>query len=195
VSGALFPGWRPDAAGQSTLARLLEQLCSRRPDDAPPLQRRRPDQWHATLCLVGYDLGHLVTPALHEAFADVGRAIPPHEVRIDRLAYWPQSGAVVALPGPGAVELQALCDATLAALRRQGIRPQQATTQPHVTLAYLPRRLPAQPWVEAIDGDAAALRVDAFELLFNPGGRYEALGRWTLSGDRLPQAPQQGSLL
>ena len=173
MSQALFPGWRPDAAGQAALARL---------------QLRRADQWHATLCFIGYDQRHLVTPALLAAFARVATAIPPHVFTLARAAYWPQSGAVVALPHH-CPALQTLCDATRDAIRGQRIRPAQVTTQPHITLAYLPRHLPAQAWLDAIDCTGAPLRVDCFELLFNPGGRYQALGEWPLRGQELPPPP------
>jgi len=193
VSLALFPGWRPDAGGLDGLATIAARLGEARPHDAPRLQPRRPDQWHATLCFIGYDLLHLATPDLHDALAEVGRRIPPHAIEIERIAYWPQSGAVVALPHD-CPALQALCDATRDAIRGRGIRPLQVTTQPHVTLAYLPRQLPAQPWLDAIDCSTAPLRVERFELLFNPGGRYDALAEWPLSGPPLPAAPEQPAL-
>src|SRR3546814_14410555 len=92
-----------------------------------------------------YAAGHLVTPALLDAFASAAARIPPHGFSIERLTYWPQSGAVVALPFD-CPPLQALCDATRDAIRRCGISPLQVTTQPHVTLAYLDRHLAAQAW-------------------------------------------------
>ena len=38
------------------------------------------------------------------------------------------------------------------------------------------------------------LAVEGFELLFNPGGRYDALGAWPLRGAALPSPPQQPTL-
>ena len=134
-----------------------------------------------------------MTPALLDAFAGVATCIPPHTCTVERVAYWPQSGAVVALPHACA-PLQALCDATIRAARRCGIRPKQVTTQPHVTLAYLERGLDEQPWLDAVDCAGAPLRIDRFELLFNPGGRYEALGAWPLLGTDLPAQPHQAGL-
>jgi len=75
---------------------------------------------------------------------------------------------------------------------RGGIPPEEATSQPHVTLAYLERGCAPQAWLEDVDCSAKALRVERFELLFNAGGRYGTLGTWTLSGAALPQ---QGQLL
>ena len=193
MSRALFPGWRPDAAGRERLSALAARLQSAPPDGAPRLQPRRPDQWHATLCFIGYDTPDAATPALHDALAGVARSIPPHAFTVERIAYWPQSGAVVALPHD-CPALQALCDVTRDAIRRCGIRPLQVTTQPHVTLAYLDRHLPAQPWLDGIDCDVGALCVERFELLFNPGGRYDVLGEWTLAGAGLPQEPEQARL-
>ena len=123
----------------------------------------------------------LATPALLQAFADVAACIPPHSFTIERLAYWPGSGAVVAVPHP-CPTLQALCDATHEALRRCGIEPRQATSQPHVTLAFMRRHHPPQLWVDGIDCTCAPLAIERFELLFNPGGRYEALAEWPLTG-------------
>ena len=135
-----------------------------------------------------------MTPTLLDALAGVAACIPPHAFTVERIAYWRQSGAVVALPHPCAA-LQALCDATHGAARACGIRPSQATTQPHVTLAFLERGLDAQPWLDGIDCTGAPLRVDRFELLFNPGGRYESLGDWPLLGRSLPPpAPSQPGL-
>ncbi len=193
MSRALFPGWRPDAEGIEGLATLAARLRDARPHDAPRLQPRRPDQWHATLCFIGYDLLELATPALHEALATVARQIPPHAFTVERIAYWSQSGAVVALPHD-CPALQALCDGIRDAVRRCGIRPLQVTTQPHVTLAYLDRHLPAQPWLDGIDCAGGPLRVERFELLFNSGGRYEPLGTWPLTGTALPAKPQQAQL-
>lgn len=193
MSGALFPGWRPDSAGRERLAELADRLRDARPVGAPRLQPRRPDQWHATLCFIGYDMQHMATPALHEALAGAARRIPSHAITIERIAYWSQSGAVVAVPHD-CPALQALCDATRDAIRGCGIRPLQTTTQPHVTLAYLDRHLPAQPWLDGIDCGVGTLRVERFELLFNPGGRYETLGEWTLTGAALPVAPEQTRL-
>ena len=194
MSRALFPGWRPEAGGVDRLAALAARLRDAHPEGAPRLQLRRPDQWHATLCFIGHDVLHLATPELHAALAEVADRIPPHAFAVDRIAYWSKSGAVVALPRD-CPALQALCDGTRDAIRRCGIRPLQVTTQPHVTLAYLDRHLPAQPWLEGIDCGVGDLRVDRFELLFNPGGRYEVLGSWPLAGTPLPAAPEQGQLL
>ena len=193
MSRALFPGWRPDADGIERLAALAARLRDAHPGGAPRLQPRRPDQWHATLCFIGYDLMELATPALHDALADVARHIPPHAFTVERIAYWAQSGAVVAVPHD-CPALQALCDATRDAVRCIGIRPLQVTTQPHVTLAYLDRHLPAQAWLDDVDCAVGAVRVDRFELLFNPGGRYEPLGAWPLTGTALPVKPEQAQL-
>lgn len=194
MSQALFPGWRPDADGRERLAAIADAIAAARPQDGPGLQRRRADQWHATLCLFGYELRHLVTPPLLDALAGVAMRIPPHAFTIERVAYWRQSGAVVALPHACAA-LQALCDATRDAARACGIRPSQVTTQPHITLAYLERGLDPQPWLDAVDCAGAPLRVENFELLFNPGGRYESLGDWVLFGEGLPPpAPRQPGL-
>ena len=194
MSQALFPGWRPEPEDRARLATLASALRDAAPHDAPPLQPRRPDQWHATLCFIGYDMRERATPALLAAFADVAARIPPHRFQVERLAYWSGSGAVVALPRD-CPPLQALCDATRDAIRRCGTQPLQVTSQPHVTLAYLGKHLPPQPWIEAVDCGAIACRVDRFELLFNPGGRYEALGCWALTGGPLPPPPEQGALL
>ena len=194
MSGALFPGGRPDADGRKRLSAQVDALRAACPAGAPTPQPRRPEQWHATLCFMGYALRDAVTPGLLSAFADAAARIPPHSFTLDRIEYWRQSGAVVALPA-ACPALQALCDETHAAVRRCGLRPQQATTQPHVTLAYLARGLEPQPWLAEVDCAGAPLHVDGFELLFNPGGRYESLATWPLTGTTLPAMPTQPSLL
>lgn len=194
MSQALFPAWRPDANARSRLAQLVERVQGARTVDAPRLRLRRPDQWHATLCFIGHGATDRLPPVLLDALSHVATTIPPHRIAFERIAYWPQSGAVVALPQPRP-ELQALCDGCRDAIRRCAITPEQTTTQPHVTLAHLDRQLPAQPWLDKVDCTDAGLDIDAFELLHNPGGRYDVLGAWRLSGAPLPQPPQQASLL
>jgi 2'-5' RNA ligase len=193
VSRALFAAWRPDTTGRGRLAELAAALAGARPASGPRMQMRRPDQWHVTLCFLGQDVAETATDAVRVALADVATRIPPHAFTIERIAYWRHSGAVVALPH-ACIPLQALCDATRDAARRCGIRP-EATTQPHVTLAYLGRGLHAQPWLEGVDCGATPLEVGRFELLFSAAGRYGSLGGWPLSGESLPPEPLQGSLL
>ena len=190
MSQALFLGWRPDAADRERLGPMVAALQDARPTDTPQPTLRRPDQWHATLCFIGHGVPHLATPALLQAFAEVATRVPPHVFTIERLAYWPDSGALVALPHP-CPPLQALCDATHDALVRCGIAPKRATEKPHITLAYLDARLPPQSWLDGVECTGSPLKVDRFELLFNPGGRYEALGEWPLTGAACsPTAPQ-----
>ena len=183
MSRSLFPGWRPDAAGRERLEALVARLVAAQPGAAPGLRLRlrRPDQWHATLCFLGRDAAHLATPALREALADVATWIPPHVFEVARLDYWARPGVVVALPRDP-TPLQALCDAVDAAVRGCGITTAQATTRPHITLAHTGRGLGPQAWLAGVDCSGDALCVGGFELLFNPGGRYEPLGRWRLTG-------------
>lgn len=193
MSRTPFPAWRPGAGSRAALAAVSQRMQTARPPGAPSLHPRRADQWHVTLCFIGHEVDAAAMPALLDAFADAATRIPPHVWSIERLAYWPQSGAVVALPHP-CPALQVLCDAARDAVRRCGIVPAQATTRPHLTLAYLDKHLAAQTWLEHIDCSLDPLTVDGFELLFNPGGRYEALGAWPLRGAALPSPPQQPTL-
>ena len=192
MSQSLFAGWRPDTAGLRQLQDLVTAFPAPGSDTAPALQLRRPDQWHVTLCFAGHHVGHLITPELLGALAEAAATIPAHHFRIERLAYWPSSGAVVALPSR-CRELLALCDATQSAFRRCGIHPVQATLQPHVTLAFLDPQQPPQAWLEAIDCHGAPFVVSNFELLFNLGGRYQALGCWPLTGETLSPEPLQST--
>ena len=191
MNRTLFTGWRPGAAAQATLAALRDRIVAARPTDAPRLSLRRPDQWHVTLCFVAREFDDALVAATGDALASAAALVPPHGFGIERLAVWRHAGALVALPRPGSL-LQVLCDAHRDALRDSGIRPQEATTQPHVTLAYLERGAPPQPWVEQVDCSGEALRVEAFELLFNAGGRYQALGEWALHGTSPPTQRQPG---
>ena len=196
MSQALFPGWRPSEEEAARLGPVVDALQRHIRERGLGVRSfSRPAQWHATLCFIGIDLRHLVTPALLESFSGAAARVPSHAFRIERIAYWPGPGVLVALPFD-CPPLQALCDATRDAIRRCGISPQQVTTQPHVTLAYLDKHLPPQPWLDDVDCAATgSFQVDGFELLFNPGGRYQSLARWQLTGDALPRPPEQGSLL
>lgn len=185
MSQSLFAGWRPGAASQERLASMVAALVDARPADAPRLALRRPDQWHATLCFIGHGVQHLVTPRLLGALAGVAAQVPPHAFTVERLAYWPGPGVVVALPHH-CPPLQALCDTTYEALRGYGIAAMQVTAHPHITLAHMHAHLQPPPWLDAIDCSGGALRVEGFELLFNPGGRYASLGEWPLTGAAVP---------
>lgn len=192
MSGALFPAWRPDAAGRTRLAALSARLAAARPPDAVGIRLRRPDQWHATLCFIGEGGQELVTPALLHALAGVATSIPAHAITIDHVTSW--AGVVVAIPRPSRA-LDALCEATHDAVLRSGIRPREATTQPHVTLAYLDRRQARPlPWLEGIDCAGPALEVAGFELLQSGDGRYASLGAWPLSGTAVPGTSEQPGL-
>lgn len=195
MSQALFPGWRPADDEAARLAPIASALRDASREHAFTLKSSlRPEHWHVTLCFVGHRVQHMVTPALLDSFALAARHVPPHCFRIDRIAYW-RSGVVVALPF-ACPELKALCDATRDAIRRCGISPEEVVSQPHLTLAYTGKDLPAQDWLGDIDlGTADTFQVDRFELLFNSGGRYDALGSWALTGAELPRPPEQGTLL
>lgn len=193
MSGALFAGWRPDAGGREQLAGLVSAMQTARPAEAELPRPRRPDQWHITLSVVGHHVGDAATARALDALAGVACRIPPHEIRIERLAHWNGPGAVVALPVRNPA-LQSLCDACGTALRAAGIQPLAATSQPHITLAHLPGDLAVQSWLAAVACERTPLRVDAFELLFNPGGRYEALAEWPLRGPPLPAPLRQAGL-
>src|SRR3546814_9628376 len=78
VSRALFPGWRPADDEAARLAPVAAALRDGSRERRLRFDARRPDQWHATLCFIGYDAGHLVTPALLDAFASAAARIPPH---------------------------------------------------------------------------------------------------------------------
>jgi 2'-5' RNA ligase len=196
VSQALFPGWRPNKEEAARLAPPATALQDGIRERGLKLRSsfRTPDQWHVTLCFIGKDAPHLATPSLREQLARAAAQIPPHAFRIERLAYWSGSGVIVALPSQ-CHALQALCDATRDAIRRSGIIPVLVTTQPHLTLAYLEKHLEPQGWLDDIDcTSTGTFLVDRFELLFNPGGHYDALGSWALTGAELPRPPEQGSL-
>lgn len=193
MSGALFAGWRPDADGRGRLAELVSAMQAARPAEAVLPRPRRPDQWHITLSFVGHHVGDAATARALDAFAGVASRIPPHEIGIERLAHWNGPGAVVALPVRNDA-LQSLCDACSAALRAVGIQPLRATSQPHVTLAYLPKGMAVQHWLAAVACEPMPIRVDGFELLFNSGGRYETLAGWPLRGPPLPMPPRQAGL-
>lgn len=192
MSGSLFTAWRPDAAGREQLDDLVARLARACPPTSG-LQLRRPDQWHVTLCYAGQGVADRVTPALLQALADAGGRVPPHAFAIGTLAYWPGAGAIVALPRHNR-ELQALCNATREALAGGGFPALQATTQPHVTLAYADRQLPAPAWLANVGCAGAPLAVEGFELLRSAGGRYQTLGAWPLRGAPLPPEPEQAAL-
>ncbi|MDR7194032.1 2'-5' RNA ligase family protein [Luteimonas terrae] len=193
MSQALFPAWRPSADGRASLATLSHRVQTACPSGAPSLHLRRADQWHVTLCFVGEAAEPVATPALLDAFAGAATRIPPHDFTIERLAYWRHSGAVVALPAP-CPALQALCDASHDAARRAGVAPAARTNRPHLTLEFLERGLPTPSWLDTVNCAVDPFDVQGFELLFNPGGRYDALGAWPLTGTTLPVPPRQQGL-
>ena len=185
-----FAAWRPDGDACRTLATLWQRLQAARPDNGPRLQPRRSDQWHITLCFIAGQPPPAQSDRLLDMLSRAAARMPPLTWQLDHIEYWPRAGAVVALPAP-CPALQALCDASFAATRRSGIGNAQATTRPHLTLAYMERNLPAQDWLDAVDCTADTFRVEQLELLINAGGRYDSLGMWPLTGSSLPRAPLQ----
>ena len=103
--------------------------------------------------------------------------MPPRAFTPERLAYWPGPGVIVALPREGDALLD-LCGAIRDAVLASGIVPKSPTTRPHLTLARLERNLPGLDWLGEVACDMETMPVDGFELLYNAGGRYEALGRF-----------------
>ena len=195
MSQALFAGWTPDATGCAALSQLVSAIHATATDPGMPrIGLRRPDQWHITLCFIGHAVGEAVASAAARALAPVAGRIPPHAFRIERIAYWSGPGVIVALPERHPA-LQALCDECAVGLRRAGIGPIQETSQPHITLAYAGKRLAPQSWLDHVDCPRVDFRIDRFELLYNPGGRYESLARWPLTGAELPSPPRQAPLL
>jgi 2'-5' RNA ligase len=189
----LFVGWLPDAAGRGRLAGVVAGVRDAWPAALPAFKPRRPEQWHATLCFIGHDCGDAVMAAAARALAPVAAIVPPHALALERIAYWEGPGVIVALPAPNPT-LQALCDECARGLSRAGIPRLQATTQPHITLAYTGRHLRPQPWLHGIDCDGPSLQVERFQLLSNPGGSYETLGDWPLAGEALDAPPARTGL-
>lgn len=186
MSGALFAAWRPGGPGRERLARLVAGVLEARPADAPRLRPVRPDQLHLTLCFAGRDRLEQVDARVLAALAAVAGRTPPLALHLAAIEHWPAAGVVVAVAAP-CPALQALCDATCAALHAAGLPPARPTTRPHVTLARLGRREAPQEWPALAPCDPAPLRMASMELLHNPGGGYAALGRWPLTG--APDAP------
>jgi 2'-5' RNA ligase len=179
VAGSLFAGWRPGADGHGVLAAAQDALLAACPPGGPRPRPRRPDQWHVTLCFIRREGDEATFARAARALAAVPARIPAHSIVFERVAYWRRSGAVVAVPRHDAV-LQALCDACATALQAAGIKPEGVTTEPHATLAFLPRALPPQHWLDDVAVHALPVRVDRFELLANVGGLYAPVADWRL---------------
>lgn len=163
-----FAAWPPPQAQQalSAIALRLKEECGGRALAAGNI--------HLTLAFLGETARDLL-PRLEKAAATV--AVPPFDVRFDRVGYWRHNRVVWAGAGQGAAELDKLATGLAQALTGAGFRIETRAFVPHVTLLRNARRAPA-----AVSFPPVAWQVTGHVLVESvPVGRtrhYRVLRAW-----------------
>jgi 2'-5' RNA ligase len=129
-----FAAWPPPEAQQALgdLALRLKKECGGRALPAGNI--------HLTLAFLGETARDLL-PRLERLAATV--AVPPFDIRFDRVGYWRHNRVVWAGTGQGDAELGELATGLTQALAGEGFRIEKRAFVPHVTLLRNARRAPA----------------------------------------------------
>lgn len=151
---------------------------------APDLKWTRPEGWHLTLAFLGW-VDRARVDDVQEALAQAAARCSPFTLALTGAAGTFRSGALWAGVHE-APALEALADATRAALIGQGFDIEERAFRPHLTLARARRgqRLP-RDLVEEYDGPAASWDVERLVLmrshLRQSGAVYEEWAAWRLA--------------
>ena len=88
--------------------------------------------WHITLAFIGAFPEHRI-PYLLERAADI--QVEPFRLNFDRLEYWPRPKVASLCAATVPLELQALVDSLNAVMLDLGLKPEERTYRPHITVA------------------------------------------------------------
>ena len=88
--------------------------------------------WHITLAFIGAFPEHRI-PYLLERAADI--QVEPFRLNFDRLEYWPRPKVASLCAATVPPELQALVDSLNAVMLDLGLKPEERTYRPHITVA------------------------------------------------------------
>lgn len=169
----LFYALWPDAAVQAKLGawvRACHDLCGGRSVATEKL--------HLTLAFLG-EVAAERYPALIDTARSIGTA--SFELAFDRVAYWRDSRIVHAAPGVVPEALSALAQELNGRLSRTGLRTEERSFAPHVTLLRDARRPPRSIALPPVVWRVGALSlVETIREQGKPA--YRLRESWTLAG-------------
>jgi 2'-5' RNA ligase len=144
-----------------------------------------PENFHITLKFLG-ETSEALVPALAEAAEKAARSAAPFEVSLEKFGGFssPRGGALWAGCGDGREALAALAARLDAAAEALSFPKESRRFTPHVTLARLPRKTPADADPPSPSfGRFRAGSLALYESVSAPGGvRYVPLRSFPLSG-------------
>jgi RNA 2',3'-cyclic 3'-phosphodiesterase len=138
------------------------------------------NRFHITLNALGYD-GRPPEDFVQDVGAAAEEAacpVPPFEIKFDRVASFPGSGAYVLLSHSGNDELHQFREGLIIALSSYGVHCDQSKFQPHITLLY-DHRIVREEAVEPV-----SWVVNEFAFVISLAGKTKYLfpKRWKLRG-------------
>jgi 2'-5' RNA ligase len=122
----LFFALWPDQRQRETLRDVINSV-------AKTVEGRAVDRrdWHVTLAFIGTFPEQRV-PYLLERASEI--AVEPFRLNFDRLEFWPRPKIASLVTATVPPELQALVDSLNEVLRDLGIKPEDRTYRPHITV-------------------------------------------------------------
>lgn len=127
-------------------------------------------KWHVTLAFIG-DFPEERIPELQKRVADI--EVEPFHLTFDRVEFWarPRIASLTAATVPA--ELRQLVDELTAALTDLGIKTENRTYRPHITVARNARPFETQRLSQRSVTEWSSF--DLVESVPGPGGGYEVL--------------------
>ena len=121
--------------------------------------------WHITLAFIGAFPEHRIPYLLERA---AGIQVEPFRLNFDRLEYWPRPKVASLCAATVPLELQALVDSLNAVMLDLGLKPEERTYRPHITVARN-----ARPFATERIAQRSIFEWSSFELVQSvsvPGG-------------------------
>ena len=162
----LFFALWPDGRQRDRLRDVINSVA--KVVEGRPVERRN---WHVTLVFIGAFPAHRV-PYLLERAAQI--RVEPFSLNFDRLEFWarPRVASLCAAAVPP--ELQALVDALNGILLDLGLKPEDRTYRPHITVARNVRHFETERLAQRATTEWSGFEL--VESISSPGGvRYEPL--------------------
>ena len=158
----LFFALWPDPRQRDQLRNVVNSVA--KGVEGRPVDRRN---WHVTLAFIGTFPAHRV-PYLLERAAEV--PVEPFRLSFDRLEYWPRPRIASLCAATVPPELQALVDDLNKIMLDLGLKPEDRTYRPHITVVRNARQFATERLTQR-----AMVEWSSFELVESvsgPGGAH-----------------------
>ena len=162
----LFFALWPDDRQRDRLRDVINSVA--KTVEGQPVDRRN---WHVTLVFIGTFPAHRV-PYLLERAAQI--RVQPFSLNFDRLEFWPRPRIASLSATTVPAELQALVDALNGILLDLGIKPEDRTYRPHITVVRNARHFETERLTQRATTEWSGFEL--VESVSSPGGvRYVPL--------------------